>query len=178
MKTSTAAIIYAPRVRLAAAALAAATALALASGARAALPQHGLVVPGASLGGIRVGDPIGAVLARWGRSFGVCRGCGRPTWYFNYVSFQPQGAGASFSGTRVDELFTLWSPPGWRTREGLTIGDPAARITALYGPLERRECKAYYRLLLFRAGTTTSFYVVDDRLWGFGINRGGPRPCR
>jgi hypothetical protein len=173
---STASIIYAHAVRLAAAAV---VAVALAAApARAALPRSGIVVPGRSLGGVRLGAPIESVLARWGRGFGVCRGCSAPTWYFNYVPFQPQGTGAVFAGTRVDELFTLWSPPGWRTQEGLAIGDPAVRVTALYGPLERQECAGYYRLLLPRAGTTTTFSVVADRVWGFGINRGGSRPCR
>jgi hypothetical protein len=169
-------------VRLAAA-LAALAALVAAAGpaagpAAAALPRNGLVVPGKSLGGVRLGAPITTLLARWGRSFGVCRGCGRPTWYFNYVPFEPQGAGAVFAGTHADELFTLWSPPGWHTPAGLAVGDPAVRITSIYGPLVRQDCRGYYRLLLHRARTTTAFYVVDERVWGFGISRGGSRPCR
>src|SRR5581483_4246483 len=119
----------------------------LAATASAAPPRDGLVVPGKSLGGVRLGAPVGAVLDRWGDSFGVCRGCRRPTWYFTFAAFQPQGAGVTLAGTRVDELFTLWSPPGWHTVQGLAVGDPAARITAIYGPLDRQDCRGYYRLL-------------------------------
>ena len=143
-----------------------------------ALPQHGVLVPGKSLGGVRLGAPVGAVLDRWGDSFGICRGCAHPTWYFTFAAFQPQGAGVTLAGTHVDELFTLWSPPGWHTAQGLAVGDPADRITSLYGPLDRQDCRGYYRLLLHRGRTTTAFYVVDERVWGFGISRGGRRPCR
>jgi hypothetical protein len=164
-----------PRVRLLAAL---AAALVLAAPAAAGLPRHGLVVPGKSLGGVRLGTPINALLDRWGRSFGICRGCATPTWYFNYVPFEAQGAAASFAGTRVSALFTLWSPKGWRTPQGLEIGDPAARVTSLYGKLARQDCRGYYGLLLHRKRTTTAFYVVDDRVWGFGLSRGGSPPCR
>ena len=165
-------------MRLAAALAAVAAVLVAAAPASAALPRRGLVVPGKSLGGVRLGTPITTLLTRWGRSFGTCRGCTRPTWYFNYVPFQPQGAGAVFAGAAVDELFTLWSPPGWHTPQGLAVGDPAVRITSIYGALDRQDCPGYYRLLLHRGGTTTAFYVVDERVWGFGISRGGSRPCR
>lgn len=163
-------------MRLAAAAVLAA--LALAAPAVAAPPQSGLVVPGKSVGGVRLGASVDDVLDRWGRSFGICQGCRQPTWYFNYVAFQPQGTAAVLAGTRVAELFTLWSPDGWHTPNGLAIGDPAVRITSLYGALDRQDCRGYYRLLLHRGRTTTAFYVVDERVWGFGINRGGRRPCR
>ncbi|HET7046558.1 MAG TPA: hypothetical protein VFI37_17055 [Gaiellaceae bacterium] len=166
-------------MRLAAALAAVLVALALAaSSAAAALPRRGLVVPGKSLGGVRLGTSTNRLLERWGRSFGVCSGCTKPTWYFNFVPFQPEGAAAVFAGTRVAGLFTLWSPKGWRTLQGLAIGDPAARIAALYGPLGRQDCRGYYRLLLHRSGTTTAFSVVDGRVWGFELSRGGSLPCR
>ena len=51
--------------------------LVLATAAAALLPAHGVVVPGRSLGGLRIGDPAARVQALWGGAFGVCRGCGR-----------------------------------------------------------------------------------------------------
>jgi hypothetical protein len=164
-------------VRLAAVAAATAAVLALATGAAASPPRAGIVVPGTSLGGIRLGTTTAAVARRWGRRFGICRGCRETTWYFNYAAFQPVGAGVSFRDGRVDALFTLWSPPGWRTTKGLVVGDDVTRITVLYGALDRRDCADYYTLVLPGRGAVTEFYVVDERLWGFGLSR-APSPCR
>jgi hypothetical protein len=156
---------------------AAAAALALAAPASGALPREGVLVPGVSLGGIRLGAPMKQVVARWGRSFGICRGCRATTWYFTFARFQPQGAGVSFRNGRADAVFTLWQPPGWHTSLGLVLGDDVAQVTAIYGPLDRRECDGYYRLIMHTRAGVTEFYVVDDRLWGFGVSR-APQPCR
>jgi prepilin-type processing-associated H-X9-DG protein len=173
-----AAIIYALRVTLATAAAAAtAAALGLAAPAAATPPRAGVLVPGASLGGLRLGAPITAVVKRWGRSFGVCRGCRTQTWYYSYVPFQPVGTGVSFADGHVTSLFTLWSPPGWRTTKGLTVGDDVTRVTSLYGALERHDCADYYTLALHGRDAVTEFYVVDGRLWGFGLSR-APVRCR
>lgn len=158
-------------------ALAAASALALSSTAAAGPPREGVVVPGTSLGGIRLGAPAAVVAKRWGRSFGICRGCRETTWYFTYAPFQPVGAGASLADGHVTSLFTLWSPPGWRTTKGLVIGDDVTRVTSLYGPLDRHDCTNYYALVLHGRDAVTEFYVVDRRLWGFGLSR-VPAPCR
>ena len=153
-------------------------ALALAAPAAAGLPAHGVLVPGRSLGGVRLGVPATVVLKRWGRSFGICRGCAEPTWYYNFTPFKPQGAGVSLGGGKVDAVFTLWSPTGWRTARGLTLGDPAARVTETYGALARTDCPGYYALTLPAAGATTVFYVSGETLWGFGLIRPGAQPCR
>jgi hypothetical protein len=167
-------IIYAPLVRLAA--LAAAL-LALAGTAAAAPPRAGLVVPGQSLGGVALGAPMRTVAARWGRSFGICRGCRANTWYFTYARFKPEGAGVSFRNGRAAAIFTLWSPLGWRTPAGVAIGNDVTRVTTAYGALGRHDCDGYYTLTLTTAAGVTEFYVVGDRLWGFGISL-VPQPCR
>jgi hypothetical protein len=157
-------------------AAAVAAALVLAGPAAAALPRNGTVVPGVSLGGVRLGATMKSVVARWGRGFGTCRGCPATTWYFTYARFQPQGAGVSFRKGRVDALFTLWQPAWWRT-QGIVIGDDVTQVTAVYGALRRRDCAGYYALLLKTLAGVTEFYVVDERLWGFGVSR-APQPCR
>lgn len=153
------------------------TALALAAPAAAAPPRAGVLVPGRSLGGVALGASTQAVVHAWGAGFGVCRDCPRPTWYFTYAAFQPQGAGVEFRAGRVAAVFTLWSPPGWRAR-GVTIGDPVAEITTAFGPLERRDCDGYYALLLPQGRTVTLFYVVAEKVWGLGLSRAGSQPCR
>jgi hypothetical protein len=159
-------------------ALAAAAALTLAASAAAAPPDPGVLVPGRSLGGIELGATEAQVERRWGRAYGVCRGCATKTWYFNYFAFQPRGAGVELREGRVAGVFTIYQPLGWRTTRGLVLGDSAARVTAIYGALVRRECGDYAVLELSSRGATTAFYLLDDRLWAFGLFRSGLPLCR
>jgi hypothetical protein len=155
-----------------------AAALALATPAAAAPPGAGLLVPGRSLGGIELGATKADVERRWGRAYGACRGCSEETWYFNYYAFQPRGAGVAFRGGRVVAVFTLYQPGGWRTARGLVLGDSATRVTTMYGALVRHECGRYAALVLPSRGARTVFYVLDDRLWAFGLARPGLPLCR
>jgi hypothetical protein len=150
---------------------AALTALAL------ALPQHGVVVPGKSFAGLRLGATEAQVRAAWGPRFGRCRDCPRPTWYFTYKRFEPQGAGVSFRSGAAAAFFTVWSPPGWHTNRGLTVGEPAARVTQLYGVLPRSECGTYSALVLRRGRTDTQIYLYKEEVWGFGLSPAGAPPC-
>jgi len=153
-------------------------AVALFALALAALPQQGVLVPGESLGGLRLGATRAQVTAAWGEQHGVCRSCRQTTWYFTYRRFEPQGAGVELRRGRVTALFTLWQPPGWRTRQGLRLGDEASRVRALHGPLARTRCSGYEALTLRRGRTLTAFYVLRDEVWGFGLLRAGGRVCR
>jgi len=160
-------------------ALLAALALTLAAPASAAaIPKEGVVVPGVRLGGIRLGASDTQVKRAWGADFGLCTSCDLPTWYFNYTDFQPQGAGVTFRKHRVVALFTLWSPPNWRTSKGLKIGDEAPRISELYGGLKLVGCGFYSAYKIPGRNATTAIYVLDGKVWGFGISRPGVRLCR
>ncbi len=152
--------------------------LAFAAPAAAAPPRGGLFVPGRSLGGIRLGMTPAQVRAGWGSGFGVCQGCRHPTWYYVYRHFEPEGAGVEFRRGRVAAVFTLWSPAGWRTPKRLEIGDESARITQLYGPLESVSCGDYAALVSPAPGAVSAFYVVEGRLWAFGLARPGVSSCR
>jgi len=169
------AIIYGRTVRLL---VTTALALTLAAPASAAIPNRGVVVPGMRLGGIRLGASDVQVKRAWGADFGLCAICDLPTWYFTYTKFEPQGAGVTFRKHRVVALFTLWSPPNWRTSKGLKIGDEAPRISALYGGLKLVGCGFYSAYRIPGRGATTAIYVHDGKVWGFGISRPGVRLCR
>jgi hypothetical protein len=156
----------------------AALAFASAAAAAAAPPGAGVLVPGRSLGGIELGAGKAQVEVRWGRAYGVCRSCEHETWYFNFYAFQPRGAAVEYRQNRVAAIFTLYQPLGWHTRKGLKLGDPQARVTQLYGPLVRRRCAGYEALELPGRRATTAFYVLDDRLWAFGLSRPGVGLCR
>ncbi len=137
-----------------------------------------MLVPGTSLGGLRLGATKAQVEGAWGRAYGRCTGCRHETWYFNYFAFQPRGTGVEFRDGRAVALFTIYQPPGWRTSTALSLGAPVERVRALYGGLDRGDCEGYYALTLARAGTITAFYILDERLWAFGLSHRGVPVCR
>jgi hypothetical protein len=141
------------------------------------LPLHGLVVPGHSFAGMKLGATPAQVRVAWGSHSARCRDCRQTTWYFTYRDFQPQGAGVAFAAGRATSYFTIWAPPGWRTDRGLKIGDPEVRIASIYGVLPRIECGTYAALVLRRGATDTQFYVYKREVWGFGLSRAGAPPC-
>ena len=151
---------------------------ALAGPAAAAPPAAGLLVPGESLGGLRLGATQAQVERAWGRAYGRCTGCRHETWYFNQYAFQPRGAGVEFRGGRAAAIFTLYQPPGWATTKGLTLGEPAWRVREAYRGFRRHGCGDYYALLQRRDETVTALYVLDSRLWAFGLSRPGVPLCR
>jgi hypothetical protein len=150
----------------------------IAAAVAAALPHNGAVLPGISLGGLKLGDTKQRVTRTWGTKFGVCHGCSRTTWYYNYKRYEPQGAAVEFRARRVVALYTLWSPTGWHTRQGVRTGDPAAQITSVYGPLIKLDCGTYDAYQLSRGTAVTAFYVFGGTVWGFGLSRPSVPVCR
>jgi len=143
----------------------------------AALPQHGVLVPGRSLGGVRLGMTPTHVRTNWGTRYGHCRGCTEETWFYNYRAFRPEGAAVRFRRGHVDAVWTLWQPPGWRTRGGLQLGQNALEVNVRYGALVSIPCGSYRALIQTKEGVTTVFYVYGQKLWGFGLIAAGASPC-
>lgn len=143
-----------------------------------ALPQQGVLVPGESLGGVRLGATETQVRAAWGPRLGVCRGCPRRTLYFTYASFDQVGAGAEFVRGRAVALYTLWSPMGWRTDRNVRLGDSELVVANAYRGMLRTECGHYYALSLRRGRVVTAFWFRDGSLWAFGIQRPSVPLCR
>jgi hypothetical protein len=159
-------------------ALAAALCVALiAAPAAFAPPRTGVLVPGKSLGGVKLGMTKDEVLQAWGERHGVCRDCPEPTWYFNYRPFEPQGTGVVFDHGRVAHAFTVWRPVGWKTPEGLFLGADASDVSRLYGSLDKRECTLYDARLVPGKNVTSVFYVFRNRVWGFGLMEPNRSPC-
>ena len=150
----------------------------LAATVLAALPIHGAFLPGKSLGGVRLGATPAQVQQVWGRRHGACTNCAHPTWYFNYGRYEPQGAGVEFRNNRAVAVFTLWQPTGWRVPNGLRTGAPAAEIQRRYGALVRVSCGTYDAYVATERNTTTAYYVFNERVWGFGLNRPYVSACR
>ena len=158
-------------------ALAALTALLAVTPAASAPPAKGVLVPGDSLGGISVGMTKAEVLHVWGARRGVCRECPQTTWYFNFKKFVAQGAGVVFSGSRVTHVFTIWSPDGWRSADGLSLGAPESEVDAKLVLNDERLCEGYDALVAAGKTASTVYYLYDKRLWGFGLTKPGANPC-
>jgi hypothetical protein len=141
-----------------------------------ALPQNGVLVPGRSLGAVRLGMTQPQVEKAWGTHYGRCRNCTRTTWYFNYEKFHAQGAAVRFRRKRVDAVWTLWKPEGWHVG-GLALGAPAPAVTGRFGALVTIPCGSYEARVLTRGAVTTAFYVYGGKLWGFGLSRTRGSPC-
>ena len=141
-----------------------------------ALPQHGVLVPSRSLGGVQLGMTRAEVRQVWGATHGRCRGCAHETWYFNYEKFHAEGAAVRFRKGRVDATWTLWKPPGWRVGK-LELGASSAALADRWGALLTIPCGSYEARILTKRGVTTVFYVYADQLWGFGLSRPRDSPC-
>jgi hypothetical protein len=150
----------------------------LAAAAVGSFPHAGVLVVGQSLGGVRLGMPPAQVTQHWGANHGICQGCRERTWYYNYAPFTEKGAGVSFRRGRVAAVFTLWQPSRWRESGGLLMGEDLRRLRARFKPLRRTVCDGYQTLAYRAPGSVTDFYVVDGRIWGFGLRRRGVPPCR
>ena len=154
------------------------TALALAGAAAAGLPKAGALVPGRSLGGIRLGESPRAVRASLGRSYGTCRGCPRSTWYFTYRPFTQPGLAVEFDRGRVSAVYTLWSPRGWHGPGGLRFGATPLTVHDRVGTLRTVGCDGYTALVRDTFQARTAYLLYAGRLWGFGLFRRGADPCR
>jgi hypothetical protein len=154
-------------------------AAALAPAGAGTSPEEGVLVPGTSLGGVRVGWTAAELERAWGATYGRCRGCRVETRYYNRVAFRPEGAGVELRRGRVVAVFTLWAPPAWHTDRGVYIGEPERRVRAAHGAVRRVACDGYDALVLRRAEVALSVvYAVDGKVWGFGLLGRGAQVCR
>jgi hypothetical protein len=164
---------------VAAALLAAVGASAAAAAPAPAVPEAGVLVPGRSLGGAAIGWTAGRLEQAWGRDYGRCRDCQVETRYYNLAPFAPEGAGVELRAGRVAAVFTLWAPARWHTDRNVYVGEPEARVRRAHGAVRRHACGGYDGLVLRSAGGVRSVvYVVDGKVWGFGLLGRGATVCR
>ena len=152
--------------------------LALCASATAAPPESGALVPGRTLGGIRLGETAAGVRASLGSSYGVCRGCATTTWYFTYRPFDRRGLAVELTGGRVSAVYTVWRPAGWHAPRGLRLGAVDAQVTTLAGAVVPIVCSGYDALVRDTAAARTAYYVFRSKLWGFGLLPAHADPCR
>ena len=153
-------------------------ALALGVPAAAGLPRAGTLVPGRTLGGVRLGSTMHAVRAALGHRFGVCNNCTRPTWYFTYKRFDAHGLAVEFERGRVVAVYTLWKPKGWRATNGLRLGATPLQVHDRAGSLRTITCSGYTALVADQPSSRTAYFLYQGSLWGFGLFLPNWSPCR
>ncbi|HEY4349025.1 MAG TPA: hypothetical protein VGM80_15725 [Gaiellaceae bacterium] len=158
-----------------------------ASGASAAptraLPPVGVLTPGVSLGGVRIGDTMSRVTTLWGTAYKVCpkSQCSRSlVWLYVYPQGEPLGAGVRFGKSgKVTAVFTLGSPSGWKTHEGLLIGQGVSDAYRLYGAnLSLSACIGYGAISMRNSSAVTSIYTTGQLVYGFAITAPGTPVCQ
>jgi hypothetical protein len=164
-------------------------ALLAASGAGAvrtsqALPPVGILTPGVSLGGLQLGDTQAQVIKRWGNAYALCpdsqcKGAD-VVWLFVYSHGEPLSGAVRFSKLgRVVAVFTLGSPAGWKTHEGLQIGQAVDDAYRIYGQnLAWSACVGYGAISMRNARAVTSIYTTGDNIYGFAITAPGTPICQ
>ena len=153
--------------------------LALTAGAAASasLPNQGVLVPGRSLGGVRLGESETGLKTALG-SHSTCNGCRTTTWYFTYKLYDAHGLAVELTKNRVSGIYTLWQPPGWRGPGGLALGASEGQVFSAAGPLVTVKCPSYDVLVRDSSHARTAYYIADDKLYAFGLFRRGASPCR
>jgi hypothetical protein len=156
-----------------------------AGNAAVTLPLRGILVPGKTLAGVALGDSVKSVKTRWGGSYRICKSCnekssGRQTWFYTYLrDAQSLGAAVTFSRQgKVVAVFTLGSPAGWRTQEGLLLGEQIDRVVDLYGHLKWRVCIGYGALSMNKPGIVTSIYTNGEAVYGFALTAPNEPVCQ
>jgi hypothetical protein len=150
----------------------------IATPTKAALPQKALLVPGKSLAGVKLGDPVERVLALWGSDYRVCSWCDVPTWFFTYAD-QAIGAGIGIRNNRVVAVFTLGTPIGWKTTDGLQLGASLAAVDEVYESLRWKSCIGYVAMTLKKTSSVvTSIYTDGNTVYGFALTHPSQPVCQ
>jgi outer membrane protein assembly factor BamE (lipoprotein component of BamABCDE complex) len=150
------------------------------------LPQRGVLVPGKSLAGVKLGDTEAQVRKLWGSNFKACGDpCTGKTWFYTYQTAESLGVAVTFKKEKVVALFTLGSPAGWRTTEGLRLGEGIDKVNAIYGSLKWKVCIGYGALSMRATQsakspvkTVTSIYTNGEAVYGFALTLPSEPVCQ
>jgi hypothetical protein len=144
------------------------------------LPTRGVLIIGQSLAGVRLGQTQARVKQLWGGGYRPCTTypCADPTWLYFYHSGEPLGAAVRFRKKKVVAVFTLGAVPGWKSREGITIADPASKVYERFGNPKYSKCIGFEALSVTQNGVVTSFYLTSGVIYGFALTIPGLDVCQ
>ena len=141
-------------------------------------PTRGIIVPGVSFAGIKLGDTEQRVRSVWGNNFKTCDYCADTTWLYVYRGAEPLGAAARFRKNKLVAVFSLGSPAGWKTDKGLFMGDPIANVYTYYGQTGTTRCIGFDALTVRIGTSTTAFYSAAGVVYGFALIAPGLSVCQ
>lgn len=145
----------------------------------AGFPTRGVLTPGKNLAGVHIGATIATVKRLWGSNYKVCPYCTSRTWFYLYSHGEPLGAAVRFDGHgRVVAVFTLGAPTGWRTAEGLLMGEQVDKVARLYGSLGLHRCIGYGAMTLRKGDIVTSIYTTGQVVYGFALTAPAEPICQ
>ena len=75
-------------------------------------------------------------------------------------------------------MFTLGSPAGWRTQEGLLLGEQIDRVSRPLRQLSWRVCIGYGALSMRKPGIVTSIYTNGEAVYGFALTAPNEPVCQ
>ena len=136
----------------------------------AAFPSKGVVVPGVSFAGIKLGDTEQHVRVGLGKPFHD-RAASVPTRPGSTpiaVASRSERECAS-ARTVVVAVFSLGSPAGWKTDKGLNMGDPVSNVYNYYGNTGTTLCLGYDTLTVRVGNAVTAFYSAAGVVYGFAL---------
>jgi hypothetical protein len=133
------------------------------------LPTRGVIIPGVSFAGVKIGDTEKRVKALWGTRFATCKYCTDTTWLYEYQFGEPLGAAARFEHNRVVAVFSLGSPAGWKTNKGLEMGDPISNVYQYYETTGTTRCVGFDAITAKTGKYVTAFYSAAGVVYGFAI---------
>jgi hypothetical protein len=146
--------------------------------AAAHFPVKGIVVPGISFAGIKLGDTEQRVRAVWGSSFTACGYCKDTTWLYEYRGGEPLGAAARFENGKLVAVFSLGSPAGWKTDKGLYMGDPIENVYQYYPATGTTRCIGFDAITAKTGKSVTAFYSAAGVVYGFAMVIPGMTVCQ
>lgn len=147
-------------------------ALALASHSGAAnghFPTEGVIIPGVSFAGVQLGDSPQRVRTVWGNNFKICKYCTDATWLYMYKGEEPLGAAVRFQNNRVAAVFSLGSPAGWKTKQGLYMGDSIQSVYDYYPNTGTTRCIGFDAVTARTGDSITAFYSAAGVIYGFAM---------
>lgn len=152
------------------------------------LPTRGVLVPGVSLAGVKIGMSQTQVKRVLGNNIHACTSdvsllCKEPTWLFEYTRGEPLGIAVKFHTVKggqpkVSAIFTLGAIAGWKTKEGLKIGDPISNIYNFYAAPIDTLCVGFEAFSAKQGTVTTSFYTADGIVYGFALTTAPEKICQ
>lgn len=132
-------------------------------------PTRGVVVPGVTFAGLKLGNTEQQVQAVWGHNYTKCGYCKDETWLYVYRGAEPLGAAVRFQKNKLVAVFSLGSPAGWKTDKGLYMGDPIANVYQYYPTTGTTRCIGFDAITAKTGKSVTAFYSAAGVVYGFAM---------